>query len=54
MNEGLTVNSEIFVRLLCSRIALKHICDFKNSRHGDLPISVENRVVEPIREVSRK
>ena len=37
------VNSKIFAIILFSRIALKDICDFKNSqlRH-DLPASVNN------------
>ena len=45
-----TVNSEFFARILFSRIALKDICDVKNSGQGrDLLISVK-RVISPIRE----
>ena len=37
------MNSEIFARILFSRIALRHICDVKKSRTGhDLPISVND------------
>ena len=41
-----TVNLEIFTRILFSQIALRHICDAKNSRleHG-LHISVNDIVV---------
>ena len=40
-----TVNSEIFARILFSRIAFRHIFDAQNSRlRHDLPISVNNRV----------
>ena len=47
-----TGNSEIFARILFSRIALKrHICDVNNSCLGqDLPISVNDRVISPFRE----
>ena len=47
-----TVNSEIFARILFSRIALKrHICDVNNSCLGqDLPISVNDRVISPFHE----
>ena len=34
----ITVNSEIFARILFSRIVLKPFCDVKNLRQGDLPI----------------
>ena len=47
-----TVNSEIFARILFSRIALKgHIWDIRNSRLGhDIPISVNDRVILPFHE----
>ena len=43
-----TVEPEIFVRILFSRIVLRHSCDRKSSRLGyDLPISVVDRVISP-------
>ena len=41
------VNSEIFARILLSRMAFKrHICDVRNSRQRhNLPISVNDRVI---------
>ena len=46
-----TVNSEIFARILFSRIVLKHIGDVLNSRpRHDLPNSVNDRVIMPFRE----
>ena len=46
----LTVNLEIFARILFSRIALRHICDANYSRLGhDLHISVNERVISAFR-----
>ena len=39
-------NSEMFARVLFSRIALRHICDVKNSRPDhDLPSLVNDREI---------
>ena len=49
--KGITVNSEIFERILFSRIALRQICDVQNSRpRDDLHILVNDRVISPYRE----
>ena len=49
--ELITVNSEIFARILFSRIALKHIFSTLKIRQGrDLPISVNDRMISPIHE----
>ena len=48
--ELITVNSEIFARILFSRIALKHIFStLKIQQERDLPISVNDRMISPIR-----
>ena len=47
----ITVNSEIFSRILFLQIASGHICDVKYSQlEHDLTISVNNRVITPFRE----
>ena len=47
-----TVNLEIFARIFHFGNSIKtHICDVENLRQGpDLPISVNDRVILPIRE----
>ena len=46
-----TVNSEIFARILFSRITLKHDCGVKNwGLEHDLPTSVHDRVISTFRE----
>ena len=46
-----TVDSEIFARILFSRIASRHISDVKNSRlRQDIPISINDRVILPFLE----
>ena len=47
---SVTVNPEIFARILFSQTALKHICGATNSRLGhDLHILVSDRVISAFR-----
>ena len=45
----ITVNPEIFARILFSQTALKEYCKVKNSRLGHyLPLPVNDRVILPL------
>ena len=48
LKSSVIVNSKIIARILFSQIALRHICDVKNSRlWHDLPVSVNDRLILP-------